>query len=185
MVIATQRPSVDVITGLIKANIPSRVALTVASGTDSRTIIDMNGAEKLLGNGDMLFYPAGYVKPVRIQGAYVSEKEISDTVNYIKEHSGEAEYDDTIDAKLTTDQEAMANGGELDPYFAQAGRLCIEKQKGSTSMIQRQFKVGFNRAARIMEQLYDAGVVGQEESNKPRKVIMSIEAFEQMVNGGQ
>jgi S-DNA-T family DNA segregation ATPase FtsK/SpoIIIE len=145
----------------------------------------MNGAEKLLGNGDMLFYPAGYVKPVRIQGAYVSEKEISDTVNYIKEHSGEAEYDDTIDAKLTTDQEAMANGGELDPYFAQAGRLCIEKQKGSTSMIQRQFKVGFNRAARIMEQLYDAGVVGQEESNKPRKVIMSIEAFEQMVNGGQ
>ena len=182
MVIATQRPSVDVITGLIKANIPSRVALTVASGTDSRTIIDMNGAEKLLGNGDMLFYPAGYVKPVRIQGAYVSEKEISDTVNYIKEHSGEAEYDDTIDAKLNNGSGSNGKRRRVKiRYFAEAGRLCIEKQKGSTSMIQRQFKVGFNRAARIMEQLYDAGVVGQEESNKPRKVIMSIEAFEQMV----
>ena len=185
MVIATQRPSVDVITGLIKANIPSRVALTVASGTDSRTIIDMNGAEKLLGNGDMLFYPAGYVKPVRLQGAYVSDQEILNTVNFIKDNSGEAEYDDTIDAKLTTDQEAMSNGGENDPYFEQAGRMCIEKQKGSTSMIQRQFKVGFNRAARIMEQLYDAGVVGQEEVNKPRKVIMSMEEFDRMIRGGE
>lgn len=185
MVIATQRPSVDVITGLIKANIPSRVALTVASGTDSRTIIDMNGAEKLLGNGDMLFYPAGYVKPVRVQGAYVSDEEIFETVEFIKNNSGEAEYDESIDAKLTTDQEAMSNGGGengRDPLFADAGRLCIEKQKGSTSMIQRQFRVGFNRAARIMEQLYDAGVVGQEETNKPRKVIMSMEEFEQCCN---
>lgn len=181
MVIATQRPSVDVITGLIKANIPSRVALTVASGTDSRTIIDMNGAEKLLGNGDMLFYPAGYVKPVRIQGAFVSDKEVLDTVNFIKDHSGEAEYDESIDAKLTTDQEAMAGGGDRDPIFADAGRMCIEKQKGSTSMIQRQFKVGFNRAARVMDQLYEAGVVGQEEMNKPRKVIMNLEEFEQIL----
>ncbi|WP_302669616.1 DNA translocase FtsK, partial [Eubacterium sp. AF15-50] len=179
MVIATQRPSVDVITGLIKANIPSRVALTVASGTDSRTIIDMNGAEKLLGNGDMLFYPAGYVKPVRVQGAYVSDKEIFDTVEYIKNNSGEAEYDETIGVKLTTDMEASGGAeGDKDPLFAEAGRLCIEKQKGSTSMIQRQFRVGFNRAARIMEQLYDAGVVGQEEQNKPRKVIMSLDEFE-------
>ena len=181
MVIATQRPSVDVITGLIKANIPSRVALTVASGTDSRTIIDMNGAEKLLGNGDMLFYPAGYVKPVRIQGAFVSDKEVLDTVNFIKDHSGEAEYDESIDAKLTTDQEAVAGGGDRDPIFADAGRMCIEKQKGSTSMIQRQFKVGFNRAARVMDQLYEAGVVGQEEMNKPRKVIMNLEEFEQIL----
>ncbi len=185
MVIATQRPSVDVITGLIKANIPSRVALTVASGTDSRTIIDMYGAEKLLGNGDMLFYPAGYVKPVRLQGAYVSEGEIAETVRYIIDHSGEAEYDTSIDAKLVSDQEVSAGGGdERDPIFAEAGRLCIEKQKGSTSMIQRQFKVGFNRAARVMEQLYDAGVVGQEEVNKPRKVIMSMEQFEGLLQGG-
>ena len=184
MVIATQRPSVDVITGLIKANIPSRVALTVASGTDSRTIIDMNGAEKLLGNGDMLFYPAGYVKPVRVQGAYVSEQEIINTVEFIKNNSSEAEYDSSIDAKLATDQEAMSGGGDnsRDPLFVDAGRLCIEKQKGSTSMLQRQFRVGFNRAARIMEQLYDAGVVGQEETNKPRKVIMSMEQFEQICN---
>ena len=183
MVIATQRPSVDVITGLIKANIPSRVALTVASGTDSRTIIDMNGAEKLLGNGDMLFYPAGYVKPVRVQGAYVSDEEIFETVEFIKNNSGEAEYDESIDAKLTTDQEAMSGGGDndRDPLFADAGRLCIEKQKGSTSMIQRQFRVGFNRAARIMEQLYDAGVVGQEETNKPRKIIMTMEEFESLL----
>lgn len=182
MVIATQRPSVDVITGLIKANIPSRVALTVASGTDSRTIIDMNGAEKLLGNGDMLFYPAGYIKPVRLQGAYVSDQEIFDTVEFIKNNSGEAEYDESIDAKLTTDQEAMSNGNsDRDPLFADAGRLCIEKKKGSTSMLQRQFRVGFNRAARIMEQLCDAGVVGQEETNKPRKVIMSMEEFENIL----
>lgn len=185
MVIATQRPSVDVITGLIKANIPSRVALTVASGTDSRTIIDMYGAEKLLGNGDMLFYPAGYVKPVRLQGAYVSEGEIAETVRYIIDHSGEAEYDTSIDAKLVSDNEvSSSDGNERDPIFADAGRLCIEKQKGSTSMIQRQFKVGFNRAARVMEQLYDAGVVGQEEVNKPRKVIMSMEEFEGLLQGG-
>lgn len=183
MVIATQRPSVDVITGLIKANVPSRVALTVASGTDSRTIIDMNGAEKLLGLGDMLFYPAGYVKPIRLQGAYVSEKEIKDTVDFIKANSSEAQYEEGIDAKLTSDAEAAAGGSdERDVLFADAGRLCIQKDKGSTSMIQRQFRVGFNRAARIMDQLYDAGVVGQEETNKPRKVLMSLEEFEEMLN---
>lgn len=186
MVIATQRPSVDVITGLIKANVPSRVALTVASGTDSRTIIDMNGAEKLLGLGDMLFYPAGYVKPIRLQGAYVSEKEIKDTVDFIKANSSEAQYEEGIDAKLTSDAEAAAGGGdnERDVLFGDAGRLCIQKDKGSTSMIQRQFRVGFNRAARIMDQLYDAGVVGQEETNKPRKILMSLEEFEEMLNNG-
>ncbi len=183
MVIATQRPSVDVITGLIKANVPSRVALTVASGTDSRTIIDMNGAEKLLGLGDMLFYPAGYVKPIRLQGAFVSEKEIKDTVDFIKANSSEAQYEEGIDAKLASDAEVAAGGSdERDPIFADAGRLCIQKDKGSTSMIQRQFRVGFNRAARIMDQLYDAGVVGQEETNKPRKVLMSLDEFEEMLN---
>ena len=184
MVIATQRPSVDVITGLIRANVPSRVALTVASGTDSRTNIDMNGAEKQLGLGDMMFYPAGYVKPIRLQGAYVSEKEIKDTVDFIKANSSEAQYEEGIDAKLTSDAEAAAGGGdnERDVLFGDAGRLCIQKDKGSTSMIQRQFRVGFNRAARIMDQLYDAGVVGQEETNKPRKVLMSLEEFEEMLN---
>lgn len=184
MIIATQRPSVDVITGLIKANVPSRVALTVASGTDSRTIIDMNGAEKLLGNGDMLFYPAGYVKPIRLQGALVTEKEIKDTVDYIKGNSGEAQYDETIDEKLVSDSTQSGGGNdERDEIFAEAGRLCIQNDKGSTSMLQRKFRIGFNRAARIMDQLYDAGVVGQEETNKPRKVLMTIEEFENMLNG--
>jgi len=181
LVIATQRPSVDVVTGLIKANIPSRVALLVSSGTDSRTIIDMNGAEKLLGNGDMLFYPSGYVKPVRLQGAFVSDDEVKNTVEFLKNNSGEVVYDESIGTAMVADTEEGEEGGTdgRDAYFVDAGRLVIEKQKGSTSMIQRSFRVGFNRAARIMEQLYDAGVVGQEETNKPRRVLMSIEEFEE------
>lgn len=183
LVIATQRPSVDVITGLIKANIPSRVALTVSSGTDSRTIIDMNGAEKLLGNGDMLFYPSGYVKPVRLQGAYVSDEEVQRTVEYLVSHSSEVVYETSIEQKLSSPSQSDGEDNGRDEYFEQAARLCIEKDKGSTSMIQRQFRVGFNRAARIMEQLYDAGVVGQEEQNKPRKILMSMEQFEGYISG--
>lgn len=185
LIIATQRPSVDVVTGLIKANIPSRVALLVSSGTDSRTIIDMNGAEKLLGNGDMLFYPSGYVKPVRVQGAFVSDEEVQRTVNYLIEHSGEVEYNDTLETKMVADTEAGEEGGAdgRDAYFAEAARLVIEKQKGSTSMIQRTFRVGFNRAARIMDQLYDAGIVGQEETNKPRRVLMTLEEYEETFEG--
>lgn len=187
LIIATQRPSVDVVTGLIKANIPSRVALLVSSGTDSRTIIDMNGAEKLLGNGDMLFYPSGYVKPVRIQGAFVSDEEVQRTVNYLVEHSGEVEYNDNLETKMVADSEEGEEGGQdgRDAYFMEAARLVVEKQKGSTSMIQRTFRVGFNRAARIMEQLYDAGIVGQEETNKPRRVLMTIEDFETNFSGSQ
>lgn len=186
LIIATQRPSVDVVTGLIKANIPSRVALLVSSGTDSRTIIDMNGAEKLLGNGDMLFYPSGYVKPVRIQGAFVSDEEVQKTVNYLVEHSGEVEYNDNLETKMVADTEEGEEGASdgKDAYFRDAARLVVEKQKGSTSMIQRTFRVGFNRAARIMEQLYEAGIVGQEETNKPRRVLMTMEEFEERFGNG-
>lgn len=183
LIIATQRPSVDVITGLIKANIPSRVALTVSSGTDSRTIIDMNGAEKLLGNGDMLFYPSGYVKPVRLQGAYVSDEEVQRTVQYLVSHSSEVVYETSIEEKLSEPSKEDGEENGRDEYFEQAARLCIEKDKGSTSMLQRQFRVGFNRAARIMEQLYDAGIVGQEEQNKPRKILMSMEQFDEYISG--
>lgn len=183
LIIATQRPSVDVITGLIKANIPSRVALTVSSGTDSRTIIDMNGAEKLLGNGDMLFYPSGYVKPVRLQGAYVSDEEVQRTVQYLVSHSSEVVYETSIEEKLSEPSKEDGEENGRDEYFEQAARLCIEKDKGSTSMLQRQFRVGFNRAARIMEQLYDAGIVGQEEQNKPRKILMSMEQFDEYILG--
>ncbi|MBO5509078.1 MAG: DNA translocase FtsK, partial [Lachnospiraceae bacterium] len=187
LVIATQRPSVDVITGLIKANVPSRIAMTVSSGVDSRTILDMNGAEKLLGKGDMLFYPTGYPKPVRVQGAFLSDEEISDVVDYIKAQSGETVYDDKITNEIASStvgggiSSASGAESEYDDYFVDAGKFIIQKDKASIGMLQRMYKIGFNRAARIMDQLSDAGVVGPEEGTKPRKVIMNIEEFEEFV----
>ena len=184
LIIATQRPSVDVITGLIKANMPSRVAFAVSSGVDSRTILDMNGAEKLLGKGDMLFYPQGYPKPARIQGAFVSDKEVSDVVDFLKNQALGNVYSNDIEEKIAnigTSSMSNGNGGaieERDAYFVEAGQFIIEKEKASIGMLQRVFKIGFNRAARIMDQLAEAGVVGEEEGTKPRKVLMSQEQFE-------
>ncbi len=189
LIIATQRPSVDVITGLIKANMPSRVAFAVSSGVDSRTILDMVGAEKLLGKGDMLFYPQGYPKPARIQGAFVSDKEVSDVVDYLKNQAIGNVYSDDVEEQIKSMGSSSGSGGasggeggsEYDQYFADAGRFIIEKDKASIGMLQRVFKIGFNRAARIMDQLCKAGVVGEEEGTKPRKVLMSAEEFEQFV----
>lgn len=178
LVIATQRPSVNVITGLIKANVPSRIAFSVSSGVDSRTIIDMNGAEKLLGKGDMLFYPAGYSKPVRVQGAFISDSEISDVVEFLKENEDVAVYDTEVTEKIESKLNSAAISQEKDEYFEAAARFVIEKDKASIGMIQRMFKVGFNRAARIIDQLADAGIVGPEEGTKPRKVLMSSEQLE-------
>lgn len=180
LVIATQRPSVNVITGLIKANVPSRIAFAVSSGVDSRTIIDMNGAEKLLGKGDMLFFPSGYPKPVRVQGAFVSDDEVSRVVDFLKENSQEVVYDEAVSESITSTQSQNAHNtaSEKDSYFAEAGRFIIEKEKGSIGMLQRYYKIGFNRAARIMDQLADAGVVGPEVGTKPRKVLMTPEEFE-------
>lgn len=178
LVIATQRPSVNVITGLIKANVPSRIAFSVSSGVDSRTIIDMNGAEKLLGKGDMLFYPAGYSKPVRVQGAFISDSEISDVVEFLKENEDIAVYDTEVTEKIESKLNSAAISQEKDEYFEAAARFVIEKDKASIGMIQRMFKVGFNRAARIVDQLADAGIVGPEEGTKPRKVLMSSEQLE-------
>lgn len=182
LVIATQRPSVDVVTGLIKANIPSRVALLVSSGIDSRTIIDINGAEKLLGNGDMLFYPSGYVKPVRVQGAFVSDGEVQSVVEFITSHTEKTEYNEEITnqpiSSEAPDSPEEDNTSTRDAYFAEAGKFVIEKGKGSTSMLQRMYRIGFNRAARIMDQLFEAGVVGEEEGTKPRKILMTAEEFE-------
>mgnify|MGYP004675446079 FL=1 len=187
LIIATQRPSVDVVTGLIKANIPSRVALLVSSGTDSRTIIDCNGGEKLLGNGDMLFYPSGYVKPVRLQGAFVSDGEVQAVVNYLINNNKDVEYNEEVaKAEISTpdnDNQTADDDGN-DVLFEEAARFVIEKDKGSTSMIQRMFKVGFNRASRIIEQLEKAGVVGPDEGTKPRKVLMSLEQFEAGLHKG-
>ena len=186
LVVATQRPSVNVITGLIKANMPSRIAFSVSSGVDSRTIIDMNGAEKLLGKGDMLFYPSGYQKPARVQGAFVTDKEVQSVVEYLKNHNGDADYDNEIVQHVNTSEIGTGQGlgagseeNERDMYFTEAGRLIIDKDKASIGLLQRTFKIGFNRAARIMDQLCEAGVVGGEEGTKPRKVLMSKEEFEQ------
>lgn len=186
LVVATQRPSVNVITGLIKANMPSRIAFSVSSGVDSRTIIDMNGAEKLLGKGDMLFYPSGYQKPARVQGAFVTDKEVQSVVEYLKNHNGDADYDNEIVQHVNISEIGTGQGlgagseeNERDMYFTEAGRLIIDKDKASIGMLQRTFKIGFNRAARIMDQLCEAGVVGGEEGTKPRKVLMSKEEFEQ------
>lgn len=189
LIIATQRPSVDVITGLIKANMPSRVAFAVSSGVDSRTILDMVGAEKLLGKGDMLFYPQGYPKPARIQGAFVSDKEVSDVVDFLKNQEIGNVYDEDVEEKIRNMGSSSSDGGaggidsssEYDQYFAEAGRFIIEKDKASIGMLQRAFKIGFNRAARIMDQLCEAGVVGEEEGTKPRKILLSLDAFEQLV----
>ena len=183
LVIATQRPSVNVITGLIKANIPSRIAFAVSSGVDSRTIIDMNGAEKLMGKGDMLFYPAGMQKPLRVQGAFISDKEVNDVTEFLKEQGQTADYSDEVADKISSANggEGHGHGVERDVYFADAGRFIIEKDKASIGMLQRVYKIGFNRAARIMDQLCEAGVVGPEEGTKPRKVLMSAEEFENYV----
>ena len=182
LIIATQRPSVNVITGLIKANMPSRIAFSVSSGVDSRTILDMNGAEKLLGKGDMLFYPQGYQKPARLQGAFVSDEEVSSVVGFLTDKNPKPEYDPQIEKQVNTAGiSAMGvpgGGDDRDIYFEEAGKFIIEKEKASIGMLQRMFKIGFNRAARIMDQLSDAGVVGPEEGTKPRKVLMSLEEFQ-------
>lgn len=184
LVIATQRPSVNVITGLIKANVPSRIAFAVSQGVDSRTIIDMNGAEKLLGKGDMLFYPTGYPKPQRVQGAFVSDEEVGAVVDFLKDQGMTAQYSNEVVSRMASSSLEASGGGERDEYFMQAGRFIIDKDKASIGMLQRMFKIGFNRAARIMDQLAEAGVVGEEEGTKPRKVLMSMEQFEELIESG-
>ncbi|MBS7008489.1 DNA translocase FtsK [Anaerostipes sp.] len=179
LIIATQRPSVNVITGLIKANVPSRIAFSVSSGVDSRTIIDMNGAEKLLGKGDMLFYPAGYQKPVRVQGAFISDEEVGRVVEFLKSQNIEDNYGNEIKEKIETASVKAAVSSDRDEYFEEAAKFIIDKDKASIASLQRIFKIGFNRAARLMDQLCEAGIVGEEEGTKPRKVLMSQEEFEQ------
>ncbi len=183
LIIATQRPSVDVITGLIKANMPSRIAFSVSSGIDSRTILDSNGAEKLLGKGDMLFFPQWLNKPNRVQGAFVSDEEVSDVVDFIKNQgicsSYQTEFPTEVASSISGGTAMAAPADGKDEYFAEAGRFVIDKQKGSIGMLQRIFKIGFNRAARIMDQLEEAGVVGPEEGTKPRRILMDAAQFEE------
>ncbi len=186
LVIATQRPSVNVITGVIKANIPSRIAFSVASGVDSRTIIDMNGAEKLIGKGDMLFYPSGYAKPKRVQGAFVSDEEVSQVVRFVTGQGLVRKVNTEIENAVNNSAQAAGSGaGDRDAYFEQAGRFIIEKDKATIGMLQRAFKIGFNRAARIMDQLAEAGVVSGDEGTKARQVLMSMEQFDEMIEQGE
>ncbi|HGR7602923.1 TPA: DNA translocase FtsK [Streptococcus pneumoniae] len=172
MILATQRPSVDVISGLIKANVPSRVAFAVSSGTDSRTILDENGAEKLLGRGDMLFKPIDENHPVRLQGSFISDDDVERIVNFIKTQA-DADYDESFDPGEVSENEGEFSDGDAggDPLFEEAKSLVIETQKASASMIQRRLSVGFNRATRLMEELEMAGVIDPAEGTKPRKVL--------------
>ena len=183
LIIATQRPSVNVITGLIKANVPSRIAFSVSSGVDSRTIIDMNGAEKLLGKGDMLFFPQNLPKPIRVQGAFVSDEEVAKVTEFLKSQ-GEAEYNHSISKSLEKEatEEAGGSQSDRDELFAEAGSLVIETDKASIGFLQRKFRIGFNRAARIMDQLAAEHVVGEEEGTKARKVLMNMEEFEELLS---
>jgi S-DNA-T family DNA segregation ATPase FtsK/SpoIIIE len=189
LIISTKRPTNDVITGAIKANMPDRIAFKVPEKVDSQVIIDSSGAEKLLGNGDMLFYPTGYTKPVRVQGAYLSDEEILNVVEFIKSHYGETSYDENISKSIeSTDVSSPSTApggseedGKYDEYFEDAARFVIEKDKASIGYLQRMLRIGFNRAARIMDQLEEFEVVGPEEGTKPRKVLMSITEFEEAI----
>lgn len=188
LVLATQRPSVNVITGVIKANIPSRIAFSVSSAIDSRTILDKGGAEKLLGKGDMLFFPSGYSEPVRVQGAFISDKEVSDVVSYLIEANEQPEYNHAV-TEIIEEPATLAEGKEekkkpdQDEYFEEAGKFVIESERAAAGQLQRRFSIGFNRAGRIIDQLHQAGVIGPAEGTKPRKVLMTMAEFEASLYG--
>lgn len=188
LIIATQRPSVNVITGLIKANVPSRIAFSVSSGVDSRTIIDMNGAEKLLGKGDMLFFPQNLPKPIRVQGAFVSDEEVGKVTDFLK-NQGTVEYNERIIDSIEQGESgntAETSSSDRDELFIDAARTVIDTEKASIGFLQRRFRIGFNRAARIMDQLAEAHIVGEEEGTKARQILMSEEEFEaNFVNKGE
>ena len=177
LIIATQRPSVDVITGVIKANIPSRVSFAVSSGTDSRTILDQVGAEKLLGRGDMLYYPIGENKPIRVQGAFISEEEVENVVDFIKDSEEEVDYSEDIINHINSESnnESNVNNDDTDELLDEAMKLVIDYQQASTSFIQRKLRVGFNRASRIMDELEEHGIISEKDGSKPRQVLVSKE----------
>ena len=195
LIIGTQRPSVDVITGLIKANIPSRIAFTVMSGIDSRTIIDTVGAEKLCGRGDMLYAPVGAQKPQRVQGAFVSDEEVEKVVSYVKAHNAPVRYDHEFEASIDVEAARCGNtaqktggdgfvagSGDEDPKLFEAAELAIDAGKISTSLLQRRLEVGYGRAAKIIDRLEEMGVVGPPDGNKPRKILVTKEDLAEMMN---
>jgi len=195
LILATQRPSVNVITGLIKANFPSRIAFRVSSKTDSRTILDQNGADNLLGNGDMLLLPPGTSEPVRIQGAYISTEDTERLMGWYRERAeerdeGDGEEDDILDlvrASDTEDERGVAEEAleDWDPLFREAAEVCIQQQGGSTSLLQRRLRVGYGRAARIIDQLHYAGILGPPEGSKPREVLVDAIQLERICEGAE
>jgi S-DNA-T family DNA segregation ATPase FtsK/SpoIIIE len=187
LVIATQRPSVDVITGLIKANVPSRIAFAVSSQIDSRTILDMAGAEKLLGKGDMLFYPTGVPKPVRVQGSFVSDGEIESVIDFIKEHN-EVKYNENVIEtleKAAAPQVTTGDDDDCDEFLMEAIELAVNMGQVSASMIQRKFKVGYARAGRIVDQMEERGIISGHDGSKPRQALISKEEWEEMQEQGE
>ena len=186
LILATQRPSVDVITGIVKANIPSRVAFAVSSQTDSRTILDMGGAEKLLGKGDMLFYPIGYNKPVRVQGAFVSDAELNRIVDFIIKQSIPVNYSEEVttqalecESKNNGNNENNSNDYYEDELFESAVQLVVDMGQASSSMLQRRFRIGYTRAARLVDMMEELGIVSQSAGSKPREVILSRQEIEE------
>lgn len=188
LVIATQRPSVDVITGIIKANIPSRIALSVSSQIDSRTILDMSGAEKLLGRGDMLFAPAGSSKPLRVQGCFVTDKEIEKVINFVKT-SQESDYDDNITKEIEknsvrnntkssdSNSKSEENNNNIDPVMKEAIKCVLEAGQASTSLLQRKLRLGYARAGRLIDEMEQMGIIGPHEGSKPRQVLINYQQF--------
>ena len=181
LVIATQRPSVDVITGVIKANIPSRISFAVSSQIDSRTILDSSGAEKLLGKGDMLYYPVGESKPLRVQGCFISEEEVEKVVEFVKKDSDEIKYEEDIIEHIQKETEGngklSGNGEDVDELLGDVIKTVIEFNQASTSFIQRKFKIGFNRASRIMDDLEERGIISGRDGSKPRQVLVTKEEY--------
>ena len=179
LIIATQRPSVDVITGVIKANVPSRIAFAVSSQTDSRTILDMGGAEKLLGKGDMLFYPLGAAKPIRLQGAYISEEDSDKVIDFVKSQvKEEVQYEDEI--IQTISKTTNIKNDDVDEFLEDAIAFVVQSGQGSSSMLQRKYKIGFNRAARLIDSMEERGIVGPSEGSKPRKVLITMEELSKL-----
>jgi S-DNA-T family DNA segregation ATPase FtsK/SpoIIIE len=181
LIVATQRPSVDVITGLIKANIPSRIAFSVSSSIDSRTIIDMGGAEKLLGKGDMLYYPIGASKPKRAQGAFMSDEEVEALVDYIKNQDHEVSYNEEI---LDEVQSIGSNLEDVDEHLEDAINFVVESGQASASLMQRRFRVGYNRAARLVDAMEERGIIGPSRGSKPREVLITVEELSAITGQG-
>ena len=184
LVIATQRPSVDVVTGVIKANIPSRISFAVSSQIDSRTILDSGGAEKLLGKGDMLYYPVGESKPLRVQGCFISEEEVEKVVDFVKSGDREVEYKEDIIEHINNEAESSGmqgqDGGEVDELLNEAIKIVVDYGQASTSFLQRRLRIGFNRASRIMDDLESRGIISEKDGSRPRQVLVSKEELLEM-----